>query len=87
MNQKIFLKLSKELRNNRDDLLDKNGDRKKDRMHDFQKHNTMRSLRIAIPNGIITLKNAINDQVYVTEAIDNFEKSTRLRLPPLSPKK
>ena len=56
-------------------------------MYDFQKHNTMRSLRIAIPNGIITLKNAINDQVYVTEAIDNFEKSTRLRLPPLSLKK
>lgn len=87
MNQKIFLKLSKELRNNRDDLLDKNGDTKKDRMYDFQKHNTMRSLRIAIPNGIITLKNAINDQVYVTEAIDNFEKSTRLRLPPLCLKK
>lgn len=87
MNQKIFLKLSKELRNNREDVLDKNGDTKKDRMYDFQKHNTMRSLRIAIPNGIITLKNAINDQVYVTEAIDNFEKSTRLRLPPLSLKK
>ena len=52
-------------------------------MHDFQKHNTMQSFRIAMFNGITILKNAINDQVYLTEAIDNFEKSTRLRPPSL----
>ena len=50
-------------------------------MHDFQKRQIIQSFELAISNGTTTLKNIVKDQVYVTDAIDNFKKSARLRCP------
>ena len=68
-----------ERRIDREGLLYKNGDTKKDRLYDFRKHKAMQFFGLALSNGTITLDNAVNDQVYLKDSIDNFKKSTKSR--------
>ena len=39
----------------------------------------MQFFGLALSNGTITLDNAVNDQVYLKDSIDNFKKSTKSR--------
>ena len=49
-------------------------------VYDFRIFRTMRSIEISITNGTTTLNNALNDQVHLRDAIDNFKKSMRAKL-------
>lgn len=50
---------------NKENLLYKAGNPKKDRVYDFWKYKTLWSFGIVISNGTTTLENAYSDQVYL----------------------
>lgn len=61
-------------------MLHKNGDTKKDSASEYWKCETIWSPRLAISNGATTLKNAVNNYLYLKDAMADFTKSTRSRL-------
>ena len=46
---------------------------KQENIYDFQKFKTMESLGVGILNGIITLDDAVNNQVNLKHAINKFK--------------
>ena len=66
---------------NRDDLIYKTGDKKKDITYIFQKFKTTRSFGREVSGSIITLNNALSEQLKLKDEDDKFEEFTKQKNP------
>ena len=62
---------------NRDNLIYKLGDKKKDKTYDFQKFKKIRSFGIEICNDELALEDPLEEQVAIKNEIDKFKESMK----------
>ena len=62
---------------NRDNLIYRLGDKKKDKRYDFQKFKTIRSFGIEICNDELALEDPLEEQVEIKNEIDKFKESMK----------
>ena len=65
---------------NKDKLIHKTDNKKKDETY-FQKSKTILSFGREIYSGILTLNDALEEQINLKDEIDKFKESTKLKTP------
>ena len=61
----------------RNDLMNKTGNKKKNKMYDFQKFKTIRSFGREIYNNDLSLDDALEQQIRLKDDIDIFKESAK----------